>query len=794
MKYLKRIVTIVTILILLVVLGGWLYIKHLQPEYDGEITLKNIEQPVNVYFDEYGIPHIYAQNAYDAHTALGYVHAQERLWQMELLKRIAPGRLSELFGDKMLKTDMFFATLGIDAASKENVEALDPSSEEYKILQAYLNGVNQFIEEGPTPIEFTLLGLQKEPLQLTDVYNIIGYMAFSFAQAQKTDPLLSVLQEKLGDKYIDELGIEINPDTQLIKNFKGNVQEISQLLSEVNTILDNTPFPALTGSNSWVVNGKKSVSGKVLFANDPHIGFAQPAVWYEAHVNYPEHELYGYHIAGIPFPLLGHNRKIAYGLTMFENDDIDFYAEENNPTDNSLYKTPEGYKKYEERTLTIHVKDGKDTTVTIKKSHHGPIINTVIDGVTQNQPIAMSWIFTKVKNDVIKAMYNLSQATNLTEAKQGASMIHAPGLNVMYGDAEGNIAWWASAKLYKLQSQANRKFVLDGASGINDTLQFLDFSENPMAENPSWNYVYSANNQPDTIAGILYPGYYVPEDRAIRIVTLLEKKDNWNKQAFMNMINDVTSDIAPKNIQSFTQLMDYNTFTKQQQRAIDILQLWDGSNTLDAVAPTIYNKWIDLYLKNTFEDEMGKSNFINFLKTHLSKRTVASQLQKDSSIWWDDINTSMIFETKKDILSKSLTEAVTQLEQELGKDIKNWTWDKVHIVEHKHPIGTIESLREYFNVGPFPVNGSREVINNMLFGYENNETYQVTGGPSTRRIIDFSDIENSMSIIPTGQSGVPFSKHYKDQAEMFLQGKFRKMKLNKKEIINSSTLLQIKPQ
>ena len=794
MKLLKRIVKIVAVLIILIVLGGWLYINHLKPKYDGEITLKNIQKPVAVYFDEYGIPHIYAQNAYDAHTALGYVHAQERLWQMELLKRIAPGRLSELFGDKMLKTDLFFATLGIDAASKENVASLDKKSEEYKILTAYLKGVNQFIEEGPTPIEFTLLGLKKEPLQLTDVYNIIGYMAFSFAQGHKTDPLLSVLQEKLGDDYINELGIEINPNTQLIKNFKGNAQEVSQLVSQVNDILDHAPFPVLTGSNSWVVNGKKSVSGKVLFANDPHISFSQPSIWYEAHLTYPRHEMYGYHIAGIPFPLLGHNREIAYGLTMFENDDIDFYAEENKPDDSNFYKTPSGYKRYEEDKITIRVKDGRDTTLTIKKSHHGPIINSVVDGASQKQPIAMSWIFTKVKNDIIKAMFTLSQATTIAEARNGAAMIHAPGLNVMYGDAEGNIAWWASAKLYKLKSQANRKFVLDGASGVNDTLDFLDFSENPMAENPTWNYVYSANNQPDSINGMLYPGYYVPQDRAKRIVTLLERKNNWNKQSFMNMINDGVSAIAPANIKAFSKIMDYGKFTKQQQKAMDILQLWDGNNTLESIAPTIYNKWISLYLKNTFEDEMGKTDFNYFLKTHLSKRIVASQIQKDSSIWWDDINTSMIFETRKDILSKSFTEAISQLEQELGENITNWTWNKVHILEHKHPIGTIESLRKYFNVGPFPVNGSREVINNMLFEYDVSSTYTVTAGPSTRRIIDFSDIENSMSIIPTGQSGVPFSKHYRDQAEMYLEGKFRKMKLNKQEIIDSSTLLEIKPQ
>jgi penicillin amidase len=793
MKFLKKFLKIILALIVLLGISLWLFINYLQPKYTGEIVLQNTLEDVSVYFDDYGVPHIYAKNDRDALTALGYVHAQERLWQMELLKRIVPGKLSEIFGDTMLKNDLFFSTLGLDQYNEEIVKNLDKNTTEYKQMQAYLTGVNQFIKEGPTPIEFRLLGIKKQPLTMVDVYNIIGYMAFSFAQAQKTDPLLSVLQEKLGDAYINQLGITISPNTTLIKNFKNKSSQASKMLSQISQVIEKTPFPVLTGSNSWVVNGKKSASGKVLFANDPHIGFSQPAVWYEAHVNYPGYEMYGYHIAGIPFPLLGHNHNFAYGLTMFQNDDLDFYAEEVNLEDTTLYKTATGFKKFRFRKKVLKIKDRKDTTITIKSSHHGPIINAVLDP-SGSQPIAMSWIYTNIKNDVINALFTLSQAKDMQSFKKGASMIHAPGLNVMYGDAAGNIAWWASAKLYKLKSNVNRKFILDGASGINDTIEYLDFSENPMAENPAWNYVYSANNQPDSIAGMLYPGYYIPEDRAKRIVTLLEKSNTWDKFGFMKMINDATSSVAQQNIKAFTEEIDYNLFSKQQQKAIDILQQWDGNNTLHAVAPTIYNKWIYLYLKNTFEDEMGSELFAAFLQTHLSKRVVASQIQKDSSIWWDNIITKDVKETRKEILSNALIEAVNQLENQLGPTISSWTWDKVHTLEHAHPIGSIKLLRKYFNVGPFAVNGSREVINNLMFDYNESGVYKVPAGPSTRRVIDFSDIENSMSILPTGQSGVPFSKHYKDQAVMYIKGEFRKMKLNEDEIIKTSTLLKFKPK
>ncbi|MBE9489599.1 MAG: penicillin acylase family protein [Bacteroidetes bacterium] len=793
MRVLKKLLKYLSVLLLVLALIGIWYYNHMQPNYSGEISLANIENKTTVYYDDYGIPHIYAENQLDAMTALGYVHAQDRLWQMELLRRIAPGRLSELFGEKLIKNDLLFASLGIEENTEITINLLDKNSEMYKMMTAYLDGINQFIDEGATPIEYTLVGVDKEHFTIKDIYNTIGYMAFSFAMAQKTDPMLSVIKEKLGDDYLKELNIDYNPNNTLIKNSKEDLESFTTMMANVDEILINSPVPPFIGSNSWVVSGDKTVNGKVIFANDPHIGFSQPAVWFEAHIVTPNYEMYGYHLAGVPFPLLGHNRDYAYGLTMFENDDIDFYKEEVHPTDINKYKTPSGYKDFTTITKTIKVKDGEDITLDVRSTRHGPILNDVADGITTASPIAMSWIYTQLENKVADAVYELSRAKSMEEFKQGASLLHAPGLNIMYGDAKGNIAWYASAKLYKYKAHVNRKFILDGASGEDDIIEFLDFSENPMAENPSWNYVYSANNQPDSIAGMLYPGYYVPEDRAKRIVQLLEPKNNWNKTAMGTMINDVTSSVSSSVIKEFTSIMDYSSFTKNEQRAIDVLQLWDGTNTVDAVAPTLYNMWIYTYLKNTFEDELGEDLFSQFNKTHLAKRVIADQMYKDESIWWDDISTSEKMETKKDILSKSLIETVTTLEKQLGVDMKDWAWGKVHTLEHNHPLGTVASLREYFNVGPFPMKGAREVIDNR--GYHLNEAgiYNIKAGPSTRRIVDFSDIENSISILPTGQSGNPFSEHYRDQAEMFNNGEFRKMKMNKEEIIEVSTKLIFTP-
>ncbi|MGV6827946.1 MAG: penicillin acylase family protein [Flavobacteriales bacterium] len=795
MRLFKKFLKVFFLFLLLVIVFLFWYQYNQKPTYSGTLQLEHLSAETKVYFDEYGIPHIYAENQQDALTTLGYVHAQDRLWQMELLRRIAPGRLSEIFGSKLLKNDKLFVSLQIEENSIKSIQSLDTNSESYRLTKAYLDGINQYIEKGKTPIEYTLVGIEKEPFTLKDVYNIMGYMSFSFAMAHKTDPLLTILKEKLGTDYIKELGIDIDPASTLIKTFQSKTDSYKKILANASKLFTNQIIPAFEGSNSWVIGPKKTKNGKVIFANDPHIGFSQPAVWYEAHINTPDYEMYGYHLAGIPFPLLGHNREYAYGLTMFENDDIDFYEEKKHPTDNSKYKTATGYADFKIIHKTIKVKDSNDVELTLKSSQHGPIINDVVNGIPEKSPIAMSWIYTKLENKTMDAFYNISRATSMKDVKKGASLIHAPGLNVMYGDAKGNIAWWASAKLYQLKSKANRKFILDGNTSENDSIKYLDFDKNPMAENPEWNYVYSANNQPDSIAGSLYPGYYIAEDRAKRIVNLLESSNSWTQDKVGTMINDVTSSVSGDVIKTFISEMDVGSFSKNEQQAIDILQLWDGSNTTDAIAPTIYNKWIYMYLKNTFEDEMGSLLFQQFMATHLSKRVIASQIEKKNSIWWDNVNTKEV-ETRKTILTESLKQTVATLEKQLGKNRTGWNWGKVQTVTHPHPLGTVDLLNQIigFNVGPFPINGAREVINNR--GYTLNETgvYNVKSGPSTRRIIDFSNAENSMSILPTGQSGNPFSAHYNDQAQMFLNGNFRKMLINKEEIEATSTKLIFTPE
>ncbi|MDB9928051.1 penicillin acylase family protein [Flavobacteriaceae bacterium] len=790
MKIFLKIIKIVFLVCVLVFVAAWLYSRTLYPTYEGELSLENLSENVTVHFDENGVPHINAETQKDAYTALGYVHAQDRLWQMELIRRIAPGRLSEIFGDKLVETDVFFAGLGLVEDANESITKIDINSEAYKLTIAYLDGVNQFVEEGATPIEYHLIGLKKTKFTVNDVYNVFGYMSFSFAIAQKTDPLLQEIKEKLGDNYLAELEIPIYSNTALLKSEKNPIVKAS-FAKAMTAMYEQLPISPFIGSNSWVIAADKTKNGKVIFANDPHIGFSQPSVWYQSHIKTPDYEMYGYSLALTPFPLLGHNRDYAYGLTMFENDDVDFYIEKNNPENLNEYETPTGFSTYKTVQKTIKIKGAPDTTFTVKISRHGPIMNNLLKQIDDQRPIAMQWIYKKTDNQILDVGYQISHAKSLHDFKEGAKLLHAPGLNMMYGDAKDNIAWIASGKLYKYRDSINTKLYLDGASGKDEILSYVDFEDNPQSINPASNYVYSSNNQPDTIAGVLYPGYYLPEDRGQRIEQLLEVKNDWTQEDVQQMIFDVTSPVVPQVIANLVASIKTENFTKNEQEALQNLKDWNGEYKKEDTAPTIYNRFLYEFLEGTFKDELGES-FPMFMQTPLMKKMIAVQAKKAVSVWFDDVTTEPK-ETKSDIVQRSFINAISFLENQLGDTVSLWSWSKVISVEHGHALAAGgETLRKIFNVGPFSMDGGNEVINNQLFTLNETGIYKVKAGPSTRRVIDFSNIENSVSILPTGQSGNIFSKHYKDQAQKYVNGEFVKTMLNKDEIERSKNLLIFK--
>jgi penicillin amidase len=783
MKIFKRVLFGLLILIIIGVVGIYFYLQSSKPVYDGEISLVGPTADVEVLYDDYGIPHIYAQHETDAYFALGYVHAQDRLFQMEMLRRAAAGRLSEILGPDLVKIDKLFRTLRLNEFAETQASTFfsaDTAAFQKSAL-AYQKGINTFIKEGKTPLEFTIIGIPKTEFTPKDMYLAIGLMSFGFAEGLRVDPVLQQIQSQWGDEYLKDLAINSPDNAVRIPSYKGDIKTQAELISTINEALETLPIPQLVGSNGWAISGSKTKSGKPILSNDTHIGYGQPAVWYEAYLEYPGFHFYGHHLAGIPFGLLGQNNFCGWGITMFENDDTDFYVETTDDQHANQVKRGDQWEAVKVIQETIKVKGEPDIQFEVKTTSHGPIVNGIVQNVTEGgNPIALDWQLLHGDNLALQAMYKLNHAATFAEANTAISQISSPGLNMMYADVAGNIAWWAAAKL-PIRKNPNSKFFYDAASGTDDYTGHYAFTQNPQSVNPSNGFVYSANNQPDTVGGIYYPGYYYPRDRAGRIAKLLSEAKTWTIEASQQVILDVTSTEAVKIAQEMSTVLQSRA-TPSIDPLISILSQWDGRMQANDIAPSVYYNMLSQIIFLTMKDEIGDDALHSIASVSLMKNSYVSLLSNDSSVWWDDVRTKDTKESRLDIFTKAAENSLALLTKTSGADPSGWTWDKIHTLKHKHPLGAVAVLDGFFSVGPLVVPGGNEVVNNLHFDLDTTGYFPVNGGPALRKTTDFSDLSQGETASPSGQSGNVMSEFYDDQADMFATGKFRKMLTRREDV------------
>ncbi len=745
---------------------------YFTPSYHGKEQLTGLDQPAEIIFDGYGIPHIYAEQAEDAYYTLGWVHAKERLWQMDLLRRAASGRLSSAFGEEFVTADKFMLNLGVAENTEKSIAALSGNEDWLRLAQAYLKGINAYIENEKASLEYVLAGIEREPFELRDIYNSLGYMAFTFAHAQGVDPLLTHISDSLGTQYLEDLAVETIPGSERIPSFQPEeVAKWDMAYRQLTERVEAIPSVPFTGSNSWVIGPDRTETGAVILANDPHMKFAQPAVWYESHLSYPGYETYGFYITGIPFPLLHHNRIKANGLTMFVNDDFDFYAIDLDPADASRYLTEQGPQPFEQLPHTIGVKGKESVSFKLKRSHLGMVLDREIDS-TLGRPMALHWVFTDKLNELPDVLYQLNYANTLRDFRESLRNLHAPGLNVMYGDSAGNYAWFATAHLYDLDGSPSTKQVLDTQQRVRHTGNKLSFDKNPQAINPPSAYVYSANNAPESDS-LYIPGYYLPENRAGRIVELLEKEDRWTTEKTEEMLLDVSSIIDRDMCRFMIGLLNRDALNADQQAWVAQLAEWDGHYRLEQSEPGFFHQWVYALIRLGMEDEMGEERFKGFLETHLFKRSLRPLIENGESIWWDSIDTAEK-ENRDELVQRAFVQAWDLMNEHHGRP-SQWSWGDMHTLTHNHPLGKVPIFGKLWNVKAGPVEGSREVINNLMFDYLGEPSFRVKAGPSTRRIVDFSDLDKSRAVLPTGQSGNPFSPFYKDQKDLYVTGGYRPM-------------------
>jgi len=789
----KRLLKIIILILAFIGLAFALYIYNKQPQRSGEVSITNLQAPVNVRFDERGVPHIQAQNEADMYRALGYVHAQDRLFQMEMVRRLARGELAAILGPNLLDTDRLFRTLGIRAHTDTYAAKMDKNTPAYKALTAYLDGVNQYQDTQPAPLEFDILGITKRPFTAEDTFSVAGYMAYSFAAAFRTEPVLTYVRDQLGANYLKVFDLDWHPEGVVPSTLTVNDwSDLNQLAHISQQALADNGLALFEGSNAWAVSGSRTSSGKPLLAGDPHIGFAVPSVWYEAHLSYPGFELYGHHQALNPAASLGHNLDFAWSITMFQNDDIDLIAEKLNPNNPNQVWYQNQWVDLQSRSETIDVKGGDPVTLTLRRSPHGPIINDALGKHAGKTPIAMWWAFLETENPILDAFYQLNRADTLAKARAASEKIHAPGLNIVWANASGDIGWWAAAKLPLRPSGVNPTFILDGSSSEADKLGFVPFTANPQEENPDRGYIVSANYQPLPDSNIEVPGYYNLPARGIQIDQhLTNNKVKWNIQNSQALQLDTGNGYSQRLLKPLLPILQA-TVSANEQELVQLITDWNGEHNINDIAPTIFNQFVYQLAYEAMRDEMGESFFKTLINTRAIDFALPRLATESDSPWWDNRDTS-VTEDRATTVIAAWNASLEHLGNTLGTNTDNWQWGNAHTLIHGHPLGQQTPLDTLFNVGQFAAPGGHETPNNLSHKM-GPAPWPVVYGPSTRRLVDLADASQSLGINPVGQSGVLFDKHYQDQAQSYINGKFYKQDFSEADVAaNTKSTLQLVP-
>ncbi|MGE8112445.1 penicillin acylase family protein [Pseudomonas sp. NPDC086566] len=784
----KRSLTLLAVVVAVAAGAGYWYVHGKQPQREGEVAMAGLQGPVSVRYDARGVPHLQAQSEADLYRALGYVHAQDRLFQMEIMRRLARGELAEVLGSKLLPTDTLFRSLRIREQAALMARRQNHQSPAWQALLAYLDGVNAWQASHPRPMEFDLIGITPRPFTAEDTLSIAGYLAYSFAAAFRTEPALTYIRDQLGPPYLNIFDLDWQPQgamgTPLAAADWQSLEAVARVSHEA---LVEAGIPQFEGSNAWAVSGSRTRSGKPLLAGDPHISFAVPAVWYEAELSAPGFNLYGYFQALNPFAMLGHNRDFGWSLTMFQNDDVDLIAEKTNPANADQVMIDGQWQTLEKTEQQIAVKGEQPVTLNLRRSPHGPIVNDVLGTTAGATPIAMWWAFLETENPILEGFYQLNRADTLAKMREATARVQAPGLNFVWANARGDIGWWAAAKLPIRPDGVNPAFILDGASSQADKHGFYPFSVNPQQENPASGYIVSANYQPPAVVPI--PGYYNLADRGRQLDRQLANPEvKWDMQNSQALQLDTASDYGPRTLAPVLATLRQIAQGDEEKELVEQLAAWRGDYPLDSTSATLFNQFLYELAYAALHDELGDTWFPVLISTRAIDAALPRLAADADSPWWNTRGSNQRTD-RTAIVRVAWQKSLAHLRDTLGQDPASWQWGKAHTLTHNHPLGSKKPLNLLFNVGPFAAPGTHEVPNN-LSAKIGPAPWPVTYGPSTRRLIDFADAGQALTSNPVGQSGVLFDKHYADQAEGYVEGKYQRAQMG---VIPAQSTLRLVP-
>lgn len=777
------------------------------PEYE-TIYVEGLNDEVIVYRDEWGVPHIYAKFEEDLSFATGYVHAQDRLFQMDVIRRQVRGMLSEVVGELGLESDKYNLAMGMEYWAEKSIDELETLEKNTDLdlidsYERYCDGFNHYIDthESELPIEYALLGITPKKWTLLDsmclakfmgkmltwdyedLYNLININALGNQRFNELFNLRNSYQIPICPNYgtfddnyaaLNYMEGEPQPSSSTIKavlNFLSNVENIE---SE-KELIDSKKKDAI-GSNNWVVDGVKSNTGKPILCNDMHLTWTMPGIWYEAHLVDEETGLntYGFTLPGVPMPLVAHNDKIAWGFTNTGYDVIDWYYYTEIDSDHYVYNGM--IKEYETRDYNIPVKGKKAVEFTVKDTVHGPVLNDFLGDAfpdvldSDKIVIAPRWTGNDISYEAL-AFYGFNHAKNRIEFNDSSYWFHNPAQNIAYADVLGNIAIRPTG-LVPIR-EGDGIFPYDGSAGEGEWTGYVPFSQLPNEENPDQHYLASANQ---IVAGPNYTQYNLQNDyssgyRGRRINEFLN--ESIDGTVCVETMKELQLDVFSTAAQYFTPYLinaiESYPFTEHNptiHQARSYLKNWRFNMDKNLVAPTIYYKWRDNFVEQTFEDEFDA---LEASSNGIPQLNVLEKLMREfpNSSWFDNVKTPFI-ESRNDIIVEAFKDAINSLIDFYdSEDVSDWKWGKIHKTYFEHLLGL-----ETFSKGPYEADGEAYTVNPTWVDTNKGEL-RATGGASERVIVDLSDLDNCYSVIPSGQRGITNSRHYSDQLEeLFINGEY----------------------
>ncbi|MBF0355478.1 MAG: penicillin acylase family protein [Alphaproteobacteria bacterium] len=740
--------------------GGWRWLKTSLPETAGETKALGLTQPVTIARNNHGIPFIRAQSERDAYFALGYAHAQDRLWQMDMQRRIASGRLSEIAGKAGLGNDRFFRVLGLERQVESSMAGLDEATSQ--ILIAYAAGINAWIGQlRLLPPEFLLAGVAPRPWRPSDSLLWGRVMALQLAGNWRDELLNLSLIERLGVEKAGQLSAMLNAPAP----------EKTAAILEAQQLLAALPpeSQASQASNAWVVSGARSSTGAPLLANDPHLSFRAPILWYLASLEAPGISIQGATVPGMPFVLLGQNNHLAWGLTSVNGDTMDLFVETPDPQDKLRYLTPGGSEAFTTRRETIAVKGESDVVLVVRESRHGPIVSDILGAreAPAGTILALASTALNASDTTAAAFRRMSQAVDAASFRSALESIQAPPQHVMYATKDGTIGYQMTGHIPLRPGKASPDLPRPGADGTADWNGFVPFGDMPHQINPENGVLLNANNRP---VGPDYPHHLAsawPEPlRAERLKDLLEAKplhgpDDMNAYQ-MDSLSMAFMRLKPL-------LMTADPASDQGRKVIALLKDWDGSMARDLGEPLLFSAWAEELQRILFAGRLGP--LFDSWSNAIKPLVIEMALQENAG-WCDDDNTKDKTESCPETITRALDEALRRLGRDFGQDMSRWRWKDAHKAKFQHGILERLPIPEEWVAPSIDTDGDGFSLNRGSFSFG---SFRHFHGAGLRAVFDLKTPSASRYIIATGQSGNPFSPHYADLIGMWRDGQSLKL-------------------